>query len=880
MKHAIPFLTLLAASSFVYAGGTLTDARRELQEGNYAEAREIYEDLAKNAKTRHAATLGLSRALESQGAYDKAQSVIETLLKETPKDVELTARLAEFHYLRGRLDDAEKTAKAALDLSKDSYLARWILGQVYRDRGDFKKADEEFLWFIRAGNTKEITNPETLRLVGLAGLERARYHHLTDQYQEIIFNFFGDAEKKDKLYWQAAYESGRVYMEKHNKPAAFRSFERALTINPRAVEVLVCKGQMAANSFEFKDAERYAEQALRANANYVPALCLMADVHLFTGEFDAALKAINTARKVNPRDEAALAREAACRFAQGKKDDFDALVALAKKNNPACYTFYTDLGSLLDQRKLQHEAEKYYRLAIKIQPKFADAQAGLGMLYMRMAKEIDAQEVLEEAAKADPFNVRVDNSLKVLKHLQRYQTLKTEHFIIRYDEKNDQILANVMAVYLEDIYKELAKQFAYAPKGPFQIQIFNRHEMFSGRVVAVPDLHTIGACTGPLVAMVSPKDTSKVILKPFNWNRVIRHEIVHVFNLEQTDAKVPHWLTEGLAVRYEGPNIPPSWHGLLAEKVRTDDLLNLDNILLGFIRPRSPLQWQQAYLQSLMYVEYLTKTHGEPAVGKMLAAFATGLDTGAALEKAVGVSKEKFEKGYREFLTEKVKDLPGRAAQKELTLRQLREANEKNPDDLDIAGQLAEKYYQIGKKRDAKLLADSVLRKEPRHIEAVVVKAKLLLDEGSTDVAYSLLDSVNNDNLKDTRPLALLAKLQVAGKKFTQAERTAERARKIDPHDPNWIKALAKIYVQTEQKDKLLDIFQEVARIDPDDFEARKVLALHFAKIGNHAEAEKYARMALEVDVTDASVQSVLLDALAGQNKEADAARWRKLLGR
>src|SRR5207302_4992700 len=103
------------------------------------------------------------------------------------------------------------------------------------------------------------------------------------------------------------------------------------------------------------------------------------------------------------------------------------------------------------------------------------------------------------------------------------------------------------------------------------------HDMFSGRIVAVPDLHTIGACTGPLVAMVSPRDTAK-ITKLFNWNRVIRHELVHVFNLQQTNAKVPHWFTEGLAVRYEGKDIPLTWHALLARKVNANDLLDLDNI--------------------------------------------------------------------------------------------------------------------------------------------------------------------------------------------------------------------------------------------------------------------------------------------------------------
>src|SRR5207245_1263457 len=98
-------------------------------------------------------------------------------------------------------------------------------------------------------------------------------------------------------------------------------------------------------------------------------------------------------------------------------------------------------------------------------------------------------------------------------------------------------------------------------------------------------------------------------------------------------------------------------------------------------RPRTPLQWQQAYLQSLLYVEYLTKTHGEKSIGKMLSAFQEGLDSGPALEKACNVKKEAFEKGYRAFLGERVKNTPARKAQKELTIKQLREAHKKNPDD-------------------------------------------------------------------------------------------------------------------------------------------------------------------------------------------------------
>src|SRR5262249_61644678 len=117
--------------------------------------------------------------------------------------------------------------------------------------------------------------------------------------------------------------------------------------------------------------------------------------------------------------------------------------------------------------------------------------------------------------------------------LDKYATIKTPHFHLRYDAKNDAVLARFMAKYLEDIYAELAEQFQYRPKGPILVELFSKHEMFSGRVVALPDLHTVGACTGKMMAMVSTQDQSHVVPKPFDWNRVVRHELVHIFNLEQ-----------------------------------------------------------------------------------------------------------------------------------------------------------------------------------------------------------------------------------------------------------------------------------------------------------------------------------------------------------
>jgi tetratricopeptide (TPR) repeat protein len=883
MRFFCPILVILLGTLPLHAGTGLKEARTRLLRGNYAEAREAYTALAKDEKHRIPASIGLSKALQSEGDYDQALSVVEAALKETPKSADLLARKAELLYLRGRWAEAEKAASAAVEHKDDSFLGRWIRGQVYRDRGQLKEADEEFRWFIRTylksqEDDKEITDPDTLLLIGLAGIERARWHNLNDQYQFILDEVFAFAAKRDKDFWPAEYQSGRLFFEKYNKAGAARAFDRALAINPQAAEIFAAKAAAAQQRFEMKDAERYADRALEINSKLTEARRIKADLHLFTGEVAKAQAELDKARAVNPREEATLARLAACFVAQRKDTDFAALVKEVEKFNTKPAVFYTELAESFDQRKRFDEAEKYYQTAIKLQPELPWAQNGLGMLYMRRGKEETARKILEKAFEVDSFNVRVSNTLKVLDHLDKYETLKTPHFLVRFDPKNDKVLAQFIAKYLEDIYEELAKLFQYRPKGPILIELFNKHEMFSGRVTALPDLHTIGACTGEMVAMVSPRDKSKVIGKPFNWNRVIRHELVHIFNLEQTNFQVPHWLTEGLAVTYEGYPPPPRWNHLLAEKIRANELLNLDTILLGFIRPTSPDEWQLAYLQSQLYVDYLTKTHGQKAMGDILNAYRDGLDTPAAIQKVCKVSKAQFEKGYRKFLEERASKRSVSSERETRSFKDLKAAQAKDPKNADLAAQLAERYLLTGDKTQARKLADEALALKKGHPLAAYVKARLLSAGGETDKALELLEEAVDPKTPEPKVLRLLGKMQFEAKKFAEAAKTLELGRKLQPYEESWLVQLARVYAQTDDQDKLIDVLKAVAPTDPDDLATRRKLSQMLLKAGRHAEAERYAREALEIDVLDGEAQKTLIAALEAQNKAEDLRQLKALL--
>ena len=79
----------------------------------------------------------------------------------------------------------------------------------------------------------------------------------------------------------------------------------------------------------------------------------------------------------------------------------------------------------------------------------------------------------------------------------------------------------------------------------------------------------------------------------------------------------------------------------------------------------------------------------------------------------------------------------------------------------------------------SRAVAETLMRQYPSHITAITEVAK--------------------EDLKETKPLKLLARLQMEAKKYTDAVRTCEQARKIDPNDTYWVQQLMPLYVRTRK---------------------------------------------------------------------------------
>lgn len=892
MRHALAFGLLVLAAAGLNSQdkksapkSPLAEARLRLNKGNYAEARAEYAKHLADPKLGPAAAIGTAAAWREEGEYEKGLASLTDALKTFAKSADLLAARADLAFELGRWDAAAADAEAALKIQEDHFLARWTKARLARDKGDTDSGYDQMRWFIRAYNAasqadKDIVDPDTLLVVGLAATENARWNSISNQFRFILREIYGDALKYEPECWRAELYAGQLLLEKYNRPQAVEGFDGALKINPNAAEAIVGKGEAALQKFELKEAEQFADEALKQNPKLRSALRLKANIQFMGGDYAGAEKLLLAAKAVNPREAITLGKLAGCYVLQRKTTEFDALAKEAAGYDAKPAEFYHELAEYLEDRKLYLQAEGYFKKATELRPKYAAPRTSLGLLYMRLGKEKEGKEILDSAFKADPFNVRVANMRKVIDHLSKYTVIQTAHYDLKFDKETDRVLASFLADYLEETHEDLKKQFGYEPVGRIPIEVFNRHDMFSGRTVGLPDLHTIGACTGRVVAMASP--TAQGLRKPFNWGRVIRHEVTHIFNLAQTDFLCPHWLTEGLAVQNEQMQRPLDWMATLRERADENTLFNLDTVMMGFAKPKDQSEWGLAYCQSQLYVEYLVKAHGQAAVGKILNAYRDGLDTGAAIKLACGVDKATFEKGYREHVEGVLKPYRGapkkakKPDEKPMTFEELTEAQKKNPEDADLAARLAEQLLRRNKANEARKLIDAALLKKKGHPLASLLKARLLVRAGDEDGAKELLESALKESPEDVRLINLVAKFHLDAEQYDKAAELLEKGRTLAPLDGDWNEQLVRLYTATKDSAKLVAVLKEIVSRDPDELAGRVKLAKAALEAKQFKDAEAFARDALMIDVASEDARNALVDALTAQGKDAEVEKLKK----
>ncbi|MES2793589.1 MAG: tetratricopeptide repeat protein [Planctomycetota bacterium] len=875
----------------------LKAAREHLQRGRAEEGLEAYEELVQDKVEPVAVAIGIAECQAFEGHLAAARETITKTLADQPKSPALLAKLAELHFAEGDYATGLQRADEALKIEPEWPLAKLLRADCLTELGQLKEADEEYRWCVRYYNRAQPTAADDLLVVGRGSAQYARWHSASQVFKFVVNTLCPDALKNDPLCWQAYWLSGSLLLEKYNREDALPELQQALKINPRAPDVLATLGEAAFQKLDLTEAAAFAERALAVNPQHIAALQLQADLAMRDGDAPRALAALEKALKANPHEQRTIARMASVYLmADGVPPDAEltevlthldnvsqiqlpkpsrfsqTLIDLAKRNPHPGYGLQV-LGDDL-QRRLRFElAEKFYRAAMTAMPQYAEPKTALGLLYMRIGKTDEARKILDKAFDADPFHIRVGNMRKVIKLLDDYSTISTDHFVVRVDSQTDRLLGKYLSEYLEEIYPQLTQQFGYEPPTRTQFEIFNKakglsaHQWFSARMTGLPWIQTIGASTGWIVALASPTASEK----GFNWAKVVKHEFVHIVTLQQTQFNCPHWFTEALAVLSEESPRPEVWTRLLLERVPKGELMNLDNINLGFQRPKTPLDWQMAYCQSHLYASYLIEKHGPDSLQKLLNAYREGLPTAKAIEKVCGQSQADFEKGYVAYVKELTSKLQTLDAEPQTSLKELRQKLEAAPNDSQAAGRLAFALVSQRQTKEARQLAEATLKKTPTEPLAAATMAVLALKAEDTKQALAVLEPALDREKPNPTVLRLLAKLKFEQEDFAEAATLYELAVKFDPDNKVWLQNLGTAYAKAGERDKLEGVLKRLVDLDFESVAPRKKLAELMLERKEYSEAVRYSRLALHIDVMDAEVHRVLGQAYA-ELKQTDKA--------
>ncbi len=872
-------LALLPASGWA-ADGELTAARTLLLKGRFAEARDRF---AAAIETDPAAVIGLAQALSATGKRDEAAAALEAGSKRFVDSAAIQAELALAALDRGDYETAERYKARALEIDRDCVPARWTDAELLKSAGKLPEAERAYAWFTSYYNrAPRVDDPVDLLTIARGALEHARWTRNSNQFRRILAELFPAALRLEQNFWPARLEAARLYVEKYNEADAAAEITAGLAINPQAAELHATRAALALDSFELATARSSLDRALEINPQLVWAHQLRAD-WLFADVRPAeAIEALEEARKLNPRDEATLGRLFAALQAIEPPGQLSAraqaILNEVSKNNPHCGEFYLAAGEAFERLRRYPQAAENYRLAGERLPQLVAPRGQLGLVLMRLGEEAEAAKLLEESFAIDPFNVRVKNQLEVLDLLKNYAVVETDHFVLKFDRGQDELLARYAARHLEESFADLTKTLGYTPKDKTLIEIFSRHgresgqNWFSARMVGLPLIGPVGACAGKMVALSSPTEMPK----KYDWARVLRHELVHVINLQQTDFGVPHWFTEGLAVHLEDQPRPREWVLLLARRMQAGTLFTQGDVTLGFVRPKSGDDWTLAYCQSELYIEHLMVRYGDDAPRRMLAAYATRQTTAEALQKLFGVTQEQFEIDVRERIGQIVAAAGPAVNRQQTTLAELERRAAEKPDDADVAADLARAWLDRDDKPQARRYAleaqkRAAQKQEPQHPLAAYVLARLQVAIGDRDQAVSILEQALDREAPHEDVLALLAALKLQAGDTAAAQTLYELGDAKLPHSDRWVKGLVKIHLQSGDIEKLRPVLKRLLALEPENGPVRQKVAGLALVEKDYVRAAELAQRGIHADVEDAASHVLFAAALAGQDKHDEA---------
>lgn len=753
-------------------------------------------------------------------------------------DVAVLTR-AEALVRRGRYDEAIEM------LESSGEQRAVVLRAIALERtGRYKEADALVDAALLGLDTRKSNDPAELVNAVEAMSIRARVQGRPSQDYQSMMQLLGRARNDlDRLDWRARLQEARLLVEKHNRVEAIGALHEVLGLNPRCAEAWFLLGKIALRSFDFDSATRAVAALRRLHESSVLADLLQAESALVNNDPDLAIRILDELllREEVLREAHALraAADAVSYDLDAARERLDVMDELA----PGGADGYYEVGRFLAKHRQYGDAAIILEEAVRRRENWSAPLIELGLLEMQSGRDDRALDALRKVAEIDKFNERAAFSLRLLEELAAFESLESEHFVIRYLPGIDEVVARMMPEALERMHEDVAGRFGHEPAQRTVIEVMPDHEFFSVRITGMPWIHTIAACTGPVIAMEVPREGARTKhLGLFDWLEILRHEYTHTITLDRTRNRIPHWLTEAASVSMETRPRDYRTATMLALALRQGELFDMEGINWAFIRPRKPSDRPMAYAQGAWMVEFMNEAWGEDALVELLDHYFAGRPEKEAMPAVLGVSPGEFHGQFLSWAEQRASEWGFFASP---TLDELKlDALDQNPDYADVLAEARAARLRAAAERIARRIGRPAgpgtsdvpqwppVRLPQVPLEDEQVDAWMIIHPDHPDLLEHVTRrAIDRDSRTDEEAITLLERYRVA--------------RPVDPYPD---RVLARIHLESDDPALALPALTRLDALSKKDPSFAVELALLHRSLGNKEEALVSATRMVRID--------------------------------
>jgi len=862
-----------------YVGRYLERAEESLREGNYDEARLRFAKVLKRDADNADARLGVAKTYRLRGAYDKAAAELDALLKAHPDERRGLIAKAELDLLRGRLGEAHDFASKAMGKGSgegpdvEGLTARLIAAEALARRGkrdDARTVLDPFLEYHRLRMDSyddahfhrdelklkpEIARPlsHELTVVGTALRLYVELSPLDEDFLNNANELILLAQELDSENWDAWIEFVRI--RRLEREGAFASARKARDVvspkNPELADLWAEVGKTLLASWGTGEAKEMAEKAVKINPQQTTARAVLAQIALQDNEYPVAEEHIRAGLATDPNQRDLLALKATLDLLLGNEKGFEEGMKRVLEVDPKYGEgFHIAAQVVADRQRRYDRAVDLLHRGLELDPDNYEAQANLGIYLANLGREKEAKEALDKSKQLFPYSHPVrENFRTVLDYVEKMETIKTDHFVIRFDPSELPVLSLFVPQLLEDCWADMTKRYGFTPKAPVLVEVFKKADDFSVRAVGVLDYNrfAVGICFGGVMAVDSPVAMGDEGI--VHWAPVTRHEFGHVMSLQLSKGQVPRWFTEGLSVLEEKP-LDPGWSMddgyeiQIYDAWHTGTLPQIGTFDAMFLTPRVGFAY---YLGGLM-LDFLHSVGGEQGIVKALQLYGEDKPMEEVFQSAFGLKLEEFDAKFRDYLGERIKSRH-RVPNYSVIFPALREKALTNPDDGENLLKLAwahffrKEYVEAGAK-----LQLARAHVDPAHPLSRLLEARLLAREGKMERARPILDAFFAAGGEDYDARLMQAEFLRRDGNTKEFVAALEKATADWPTAALPLEHLRRYYTSEQRMDDALRILEQEARLAPKAIPLRLKIAQEYVARARDADALKVYEQCFNVN--------------------------------